>query len=95
MVDVYVFLMENYSGNDFFNVGTGKEITIKELAERIKEVVGYKGELKFNAEKPDGITRKLLDVSKLTAAGWKYKIELKSGIEKSYQWFKENYKFKS
>jgi len=95
MADACVFLMENYNGNDFFNVGTGKEITIKKLAEMIKEVVGYKGELKFNAEKPDGTPRKLLDVSKLTAAGWKYKIELKSGIEKSYQWFKENYKFKS
>lgn len=93
MADACVFLMENYDGNDFFNVGTGKEITIKELAEMIKEVVGYKGEIKFNPQKPDGTPRKLLDVSRLSAAGWKYRIELKDGIEKSYQWFKENYKF--
>lgn len=93
MADACVFLMENYDGDDFFNVGTGKEITIKELAEMIKEVVGYEGEIKFNPQKPDGTPRKLLDVSRLSADGWKYKIELKDGIEKSYKWFKENYKF--
>ncbi|WP_186429887.1 GDP-L-fucose synthase [Clostridium sp. BSD9I1] len=85
MADACVFLMENYEGNDFFNVGTGKEVTIKELAEMIKEVVEYEGELRFNIDKPDGTLRKLLDVSKLEKLGWKYKIELENGIENTYE----------
>lgn len=92
MADACVYLMENYDGNDFFNVGTGKELTIKDLALLIKKVVGYKGELKFDTTKPDGTPRKLLDVSRLKKAGWTYKIELEDGIRNSYKWFKENYK---
>jgi GDP-L-fucose synthase len=92
MADGCVFLMENYDGEEHVNIGTGKEVTIKELAEMIKEVVGFKGKLRFNTEKPDGTPRKLLDVSKLERLGWKYKVELKEGIKSSYQWFKENYK---
>jgi len=90
MADACVFLMETYEGNDFFNIGTGKEITIKGLAELVNEVVGYEGKLAFDATKPDGTPRKLLDVSRLEATGWTYKTELKDGIEKAYEWFLEN-----
>lgn len=90
MADACVYLMENYEGNDFFNIGTGKEITIRALAELIKEVVGYKGEIVWDTTKPDGTPRKLLDVSKLESQGWKHKMELKEGINLSYKWFLEN-----
>ena len=91
MADACVFLLENYNGQEHVNVGTGKELTIKQLAEMVKRVVGFKGELKFNSDKPDGTMRKLLDVSKLDATGWKYKIELEDGVKMAYKWFKENY----
>lgn len=87
MADACVFLMENYDGEEHVNVGTGKEVSIRELAEMIKAVVGFKGELKFNSEKPDGTMRKLLDVSKLESIGWKYKVELLDGIKDAYNWF--------
>ena len=90
MADACVFLMETYEGNDFFNVGTGKELTIGELAEIIKGVVGFEGELKFDSSKPDGTPRKLLDVSRLKEAGWKYKVELEDGVRGSYEWYKNN-----
>jgi GDP-L-fucose synthase len=90
MADACIYLMETYEGNDFFNIGTGKEITIKALAEMIKEVVGYEGKITFDISKPDGTPRKLLDVSKLKEAGWRYNVELKDGIEKAYTWFMEN-----
>jgi GDP-L-fucose synthase len=91
MADGCVFLMENYDGQEHVNIGTGKEVTIRELAEMIKEVVGFEGELRFNTEKPDGTPRKLLDVSKLESLGWKYKVELKEGIKSAYDWFNDNY----
>lgn len=75
-----VFLMENYSGDQHVNVGTGEDISIKELAETVMELTGYQGKLVFNTEKPDGTPRKLLDVSKLNGLGWKHRIELKDGI---------------
>jgi GDP-L-fucose synthase len=90
MADACIYLMENYEGDDFFNIGTGKEITIRGLAELIKEVVGYEGEIIFDTTKPDGTPRKLLDVSKLEKSGWKYKMELKYGIREAYKWFIEN-----
>ena len=90
MADACIYLMENYEGNDFFNIGTGKEITIRGLAELIKEVVGYKGEIIWDRTKPDGTPRKLLDVSRLEKTGWKYKMELKDGIREAYKWFIEN-----
>lgn len=90
MADACVFLMETYNGNDFFNVGTGKELTILQLAEMIKKVVGFKGELKFDSTKPDGTPRKLLDVSRLEKAGWKAQIELEDGIRNTYEWYLEN-----
>ena len=90
MADACIYLMETYEGDDFFNIGTGKEITIKGLAELIKEVVGYEGEIVWDITKPDGTPRKLLDVSKLEKAGWKYKMEVKDGIIEAYKWFIEN-----
>ena len=90
MADACIYLMENYEGNDFFNIGTGKEITIKGLAELIKEVVGYEGEIVWDSSKPDGTPRKLLDVSRLESQGWKYKMELKDGVKEAYEWYLEN-----
>lgn len=90
MADACIYLMETYEGNDFFNIGTGKEITIKDLAELIKDIVGYEGKIVWDSSKPDGTPRKLLDVSRLKKAGWTYKIELKDGIEKAYKWYLEN-----
>ncbi|RLA73077.1 MAG: GDP-L-fucose synthase [Epsilonproteobacteria bacterium] len=75
--------------NTHINIGTGIDITIKELAETIKEIVGFKGELYFNADKPDGTMKKLTDVSKLHGLGWNHTVELKSGIEKMYLWYKD------
>lgn len=92
MADACIYLMETYEGNDFFNIGTGKEITIKGLAELVKEVVGFEGDLVLDSTKPDGTPRKLLDVSRLEKAGWSYKTELKYGIEKAYKWYLKNYK---
>ena len=91
LADACLFLMKNYSGNDFFNVGTGEDVTIRELAELIGEVVGYKGELKFDTSKPDGTPRKLLDVTRIHEAGWRHRIGLKKGLEKTYEWFSKTY----
>lgn len=84
LADACVYLMKNYNEKDFVNVGTGKDISIKELALLIKNVVGYEGELNWNSEKPDGAPRKLMDVSKLNNLGWKYKIRLEEGIKRTY-----------
>jgi GDP-L-fucose synthase len=74
--------------NTHINIGTGKEISIKELAELIKEKIGYQGELTFNTDKPDGTMRKVTDVSKLNGLGWKHSVELNDGIDKMYEWYK-------
>ena len=87
LADACVFLMNEYSGNETVNVGTGKELTIKELTELVAKVVGYEGEIKWDETKPDGTPRKLLDVSKLEKLGWKYKVELEDGIRLSYEDF--------
>lgn len=79
-----LFLMNNYSGSEIVNIGTGEDITIKDLAYLVKEVVGFEGDIYFNTEMPNGTPRKLLDVSKLSDLGWKYKTSLKEGIEKTY-----------
>jgi len=84
LADACVFAMKHYSGDDFVNVGTGHDITIRDFAELVAEVVGYKGELKFDASRPDGAPRKLLDVSKLTSLGWKAKIPLRQGLATAY-----------
>lgn len=92
MADACVFLLENYDGEQHVNIGTGEEITIKELAMLIKRIVGFEGELIWNSSMPDGTPRKLTDVSKLHALGWIHKINLEDGISSAYQWFQENYR---
>ena len=87
LADACVFLMENYNSNEIINVGAGKEITIEELALLIKEVVGYHGAIVFNPAMPDGMPRKLLDVSNLTTLGWKPSILLRQGLEMTYRWY--------
>lgn len=86
-----LYLMENYSEPELVNVGTGTDVTIKELAETVKKVVGFEGELIWDTSKPDGTPRKLMDVSKLHAAGWQHTIELHDGIALAYQDFLENH----
>lgn len=85
MAEACIFLMENYSAEGCVNVGTGKDLSIKELALLIKDIVGYTGEIIFDSSKPDGTPRKLMDVTKLEQLGWKYTIDLKEGIEKVYR----------
>ncbi len=85
MAEACIYLMENYNEEGCVNVGTGKDLSIKDLALLIKDIVGYTGEIVFDSSKPDGTPRKLMDVSKLERLGWKYTIELKAGIEKVYQ----------
>ncbi len=95
MADATVFLMNNYDGEQFVNVGVGNDVSIRELAEIVKGTVGFEGELKFDSSKPDGTPRKLLDVTKLKEAGWQAKINLEEGVKTTYQWFldnKENYR---
>lgn len=87
LADALVFLMNTYNALDFINVGTGQEVSIQELALTIQSVVGYEGDLAFDTTKPDGTPRKLLDVSRLKAAGWQAKTNLKAGIEQTYAWF--------
>lgn len=84
-----VFLLEKYSGLEHVNVGSGKEVTIKELAELVKEVVGFEGELVWDRTKPDGTPRKLMDSSKLAGLGWTPKISLKEGLVDTYKWYME------
>lgn len=85
LADACVYLMNTYNDSDIVNIGTGKDITIKDLAYLIKDVVGYEGDIVFNTNMPDGTPRKLLDVSKLERLGWKYKTSLREGIEKTYR----------
>lgn len=87
LADACVFLMNNYSGNETVNLGTGKELTIGELAGLVKRVVGYEGEIVFDPSRPDGTPRKLLDVSKLEGLGWHYKTELEEGVRMAYEDF--------
>jgi GDP-L-fucose synthase len=90
MAAAVVFALENNLPEYLYNIGTGKDISIKELAAIIQKVTGHEGEIVWDASKPDGTPRKLLDVSKITASGWEYSTELHEGIEKTYQWFLEN-----
>lgn len=87
LADACIYLMENYNGKEIVNVGCGEDISIKELAELVKEVTGFEGELDFDTSRPDGTPRKLLDVSKLHALGWHHKIALKDGLATAYQDF--------
>jgi GDP-L-fucose synthase len=90
LADALVFLIERYSGEGPINVGCGEDISITELADMIAEVVGYDGSFRYAHDKPDGAPRKLLDISKLTAMGWRPRIPLKTGLEEAYRWFCAN-----
>ena len=92
MAEAVVYSLENELPEYLYNVGSGKDITIKELAETIQKVTGHQGEIIWDSEKPDGTPRKLMDVSKMKAMGWEYSTELQQGIEKTYAWFLENIK---
>ncbi len=87
LADACVFLMNNYDEKQFVNIGIGEDLSIKELAELIKDVIGYKGAISFDSSKPDGTPRKLMDVSKLHALGWKHKVNLREGIQLAYEDF--------
>ena len=98
LADAILFLMENVEAKDLYengishlNIGTGKDLTINELAKMIAEIVGFKGNIVHDASKPDGTPRKLLDVSRINSLGWKYRTELREGIEKTYAFFKKKY----
>lgn len=91
LAEACVFLMESYDEKPFVNVGTGTDVTIKELAETIADIVGYSGEIVWNTDRPDGTPRKLMDVSRIHALGWKHKIDLRDGIERVYQDFLQIY----
>ena len=92
MAEAVVFALENKLPEYLYNIGSGKDITIKQLAETIQNVVGHEGEIIWDDSMPDGTPRKLLDVTKMKELGWHYSIDLKEGIEKTYQWFQENIK---
>lgn len=92
MADACIYLMNHYSDDDIVNIGTGQDISIKELAKTISDIVGYQGKIIHDTTKPDGTPRKLLDVSKLHALGWTHQTSLKEGIKLTYDWFLKNYK---
>ncbi len=90
LADACVFLMQNYSNPDIINVGWGRDISISELAHLISGIVGFTGSLEYDASKPDGTPRKLLDTSRLTALGWQPSITLETGVEMTYEWFRSS-----
>ena len=90
LADALVFLMQNYSGDIQINVGSGQELSIREIAEMVTDVVGFEGELRFDASKPDGMMRKLLDTSRLDAMGWQAKTDIREGLMLAYAWYLEN-----
>lgn len=91
MAEASLFLMENYSGSSFFNVGSGYDITISELAETVKEVTGFEGKMIYDTSKPDGMPQKVMDVSRLAKAGWSAKTSLKDGLSETYEWYREEF----
>jgi len=95
LADACLFLMNNYDGNKIVNIGTGKDLKIKELAAMIKKTVGFTGKIVNDISKPDGTPKKQLDVTKLQKLGWRHRIELKDGIKSTYEWFLANYKKES
>ena len=90
LADACVFVMRHYDNAEHINVGTGEDLTIRELAEMVRGIVHPEAKLVFDSSKPDGTLRKLLDVSRLHDLGWRHKIDLRDGIESSYRWFLEN-----
>lgn len=87
-----VFLMENYSGRMFINIGTGEDVTIKQLSQMVKEEVGYKGKIIFDTKKPDGVMRKVMDIGRLHSMGWNHKVSLNEGLQLAYYYFKQEFK---
>lgn len=94
LADACVFLMNNYNESNIVNIGTGEDISIKELTETVKKIINFEGKIKWDATKPDGTPRKLLDISRLNNLGWKHKIELEEGIKNTYKWYKRSPKQK-
>ena len=92
LADAVIYALENYLPEHMYNIGSGKDITIKELALMIQSIVGHKGKIIWDNSKPDGTLRKLMDVSRMNDIGWQYSTDLKEGIEKTYQWFLKNLK---
>lgn len=90
LADACVFLMDHYDGDEHINVGTGEDLTIRELADMVREIVYPEAKIEFDSSKPDGTPRKLLDVSQLHALGWKHKINLRDGIQSTYDWFEQH-----
>ena len=90
MADATLYAADNYAGDSFINIGVGVDYTIRELSETIQKVVGYEGELFFDTSKPDGMFRKVLDVSNFNNLGWKSKISLEEGLTLTYEWFLNN-----
>lgn len=91
MADACVFLMKNYNGSEIINVGTGKDLTIKSLAQIVKKIVGFKGRIEWDSSKPNGTPKKQLDVKRLFHMGWRPKITLEKGIMNQYSWYLDNY----
>jgi GDP-L-fucose synthase len=87
LADAALFLMRHYDGEEIVNVGVGEDISIRELAELIAKVVGFRGEIAYDTSKPDGTPRKLLDVSRLFSMGWRPRIPLEEGLRQTYAWF--------
>ncbi len=87
LADGCIFLMRNYAGNEIVNVGTGQDVTIIELAQTIKKIIGYQGSLKFDATKPDGTPRKLLNVDRMASLGWRAQTSFEDGIGKTIVWY--------
>lgn len=92
LADACVYLMNNYEGNEIVNIGVGEDLSIKELAEKVKATVGFTGEIRFDTSKPDGTPRKLVDVSRLNSLGWKATTSLDEGLKKAYDWFLQSEK---
>jgi GDP-L-fucose synthase len=90
LADAAVFALRNYEGESHLNIGAGRDITVRELAELIAEVVGWHGELMFNRDMPDGMPRKLLDVSRFADLGWKASVDLRRGLERTYRWYENS-----
>lgn len=90
MAEAVVFALENTLPDYLYNVGTGEDLTIKELAETIQKITGHQGKIVWDSNKPDGTPRKLMDISKMHALGWKHKVKLEEGIQKTYRWFLEH-----
>jgi GDP-L-fucose synthase len=95
LADAVVFLLKTWSEEEPINIGTGTDLTIEDLARLIADVVGFTGRFVFDASKPDGTPRKLLDVSKLAALGWCPRIDLKTGIRQTYEWYRNSLRTKA